>query len=95
MSVRTIYTCDKCGKEQDNNKQFWSVGVGATCLETRYSGGSIMDWSVKDKTLQVCRPCLESFGIHVIKRKDETIPNKLPTTEELIVEILSRVGVEC
>ena len=29
MSVRTIYKCDKCGKEQETHEQFWKVGVVA------------------------------------------------------------------
>lgn len=57
MSVKTIYTCDKCGNEQFTKDQFWVVGVSAASLGERVGIGY-----VKDKLIHVCRPCLDSFG---------------------------------
>ena len=84
MTIETIYKCDKCGSEQSDNKQFWKVGVFASsfnCQAPPYIT------SVSGKEIQVCRSCLESFGIYVQKKKDEE-PPKLPTIEELIGEII-------
>jgi hypothetical protein len=45
---------------------------------------------VEGKHMQVCRPCLESFGIHVqTKTKDDVVPT-VPSLEELIREIVQR-----
>lgn len=85
MAVKTIYTCDKCGEEQLTPAQFWTVGVTATCQ--LYSS----DVYVKGKVLQVCRPCLESFGIHVTHRPGAVKPATIaPSTEDLIREIVQR-----
>lgn len=90
MSQKTIYTCDKCKAEQvtlgEWPEQWWTVTVAANCAnytDTRYSSAHV--------NIQVCRPCLELFGIHVSKRPDSIAPApKLPTIEELIVEIVQR-----
>lgn len=83
MSIKTIYKCDKCGSEQESNNQFWTVGVTANC--SNYASRDF----VAGKSMQVCRPCLESFGIHVQHKQDEPAQQP-PTLEELILEIISR-----
>ena len=82
--ITTIYKCDKCGNEQNDNDQFWTVGITA-----RTKWHQSMDDIVK--SIQVCRPCLESLGIYVTqtKKKDEPLPAP-PTIEELIREIIER-----
>ena len=85
MSIRTIYTCEKCGAEQLTGDQFWTVGVQAN-----HHAYSPQVWQfVTGKSLQVCRPCLESFGIHVQTKPNEE-PAPVPTVEELIREIIER-----
>lgn len=85
MSVKTIYICDKCQNEQPTAEQFWTVGVSAN-VHT-YVG----DHFVEGKSMQVCRPCLESFGIYVRQKpNDATPPPAPPTVEELIREIVAR-----
>jgi len=85
MSIKTLYTCDKCGVVQEDNKQFWTVGVTANC-QTYPS-----DTFVTGMHMHVCRPCLESFGIYVHKKPDETTNTpEPPTLEELINEIVLR-----
>ncbi len=81
--VTIIYKCDKCGVNQDNADQFWTVGVTAMCYG--YDASSFL----RDKSLQVCRPCLELLGIHVMEKEGETLPTP-PTVEELIREIILR-----
>ena len=85
MSIETFYICDKCGKKQTDNKQFWTVGVSAR-PDVHPSNHFI-----EGKYLHVCRPCLESFGLYVQKKPEHEInPPKIPTVEELIVEIIQR-----
>ena len=80
--ITTIYKCDKCGNEQDTDEQFWTVGITARTKWHR-------DMNDVVKSIHVCRPCLESFGIYVQKKKDEPLPEP-PTVEELIREIIAR-----
>ena len=86
MAVKTIYTCDKCGNEQENPGQFWTVGVSATPSFHPASNSF-----VPGKHIHVCRPCLESFGIHVQKKPEhEENPPQIPGIEDLIREIVQR-----
>ena len=89
MSIKTTYICDNCGAEQNTPDQFWTVGVNATPIRYPFK----TDEYVNGKILQVCRPCLESFGIHVQKKPSE--PEKpVPTTAELLVQLISQISVE-
>lgn len=82
MSIVTIYKCDKCGCEQHTSDQFWTVGIIADHFQ--YSSRRNF---VKDMNIQVCRPCLESFGIHVMTKPEPE--HRKPTVEDLIGEIIS------
>ena len=74
--IITIYKCDKCSNEQNTDNQFWTVGITATTSQS--SSGAL-----PIKSINVCRPCLESLGINVTKKKDVPLPEP-PTIEELI-----------
>ena len=82
--IRTIYKCDKCGNEQDTPAQFWTVGV--TANHALYVGNDF----VNGKSMNVCRKCLESFGIHVQTKPDDPKHVEPPTLEDLIIEIVQR-----
>lgn len=87
MSVRTIYKCDKCSSETEKNEQFWTVGVTANAQ--LYTSRDF----VTGFSMQVCRPCLESLGIHVrTKPADGQEAPPRPTLEEVILEIV-RTGL--
>lgn len=86
MAIKTIYICEKCGQEQLSAEQFWTVGVQA--YHHGYSVGKY-DF-VEGKKLQVCRRCLESFGIHVKQQNDQESQPVPPTLEDLIAEIIAR-----
>ena len=86
MSTKMIYTCDKCGAEQLDGSQFWTVAVSA------HEGLHADDTyhRVNKMSIQVCRVCLEGFGIHAqaeTKAKPEYNP---PSLEDLIREIVTR-----
>ena len=85
MAFKTIYTCDKCGNEQEKSDQFWTVGVSAT-----HSVHPSSDF-VQGKFMHVCRPCLESLGIYV-QKKPEHVQNPpiIPSVEDLIRELVQR-----
>jgi hypothetical protein len=82
MSVTTIYKCDKCGAVQNTDNQFWTIGVTAKSRERT------SDSFVQGKSMEVCRPCLESFGLFVSKKIEEAPEYNPPTLEELIREII-------
>ncbi len=85
MAIKTIYTCDKCGSEQENPDQFWTVGVSAA------HGVYPSNEFVQGKHMHVCRPCLESLGIHVQKKLEhEQNPPQIPSVEDLIRELVQR-----
>ena len=86
MAIKTIYICEKCGHEQLTADQFWTVGIQAN--HHGYAVG-FYDF-VEGKKMQVCRPCLESFGIHVSKKVEQDTKPAPPTLEELIAEIIAR-----
>jgi len=85
MSVIVIYKCDKCDAEQKTQEEFWTVGVTAL----PYIGTT--NTFVQGKSMQVCRPCLESFGIYVQKKQPhELVIPMPPTLEDLIVDLVQR-----
>ena len=84
MATKMVYTCDKCGSEQNHGDQFWTVGVTATM--SIYAG----DQRVDKFSMQVCRPCLESLGIHVRTETKEKPDHNPPTLEDLIREIVEQ-----
>lgn len=85
MAVITIYKCDKCGKEQTNPQQFWTVGV--TANPQVYSS----DQFVPKRSMHVCRDCLDGMGVYVEHyRAPEEKPPEPPTTEDLIRELVQR-----
>ena len=83
MSIKTIYTCDKCKNEQESQQQFWSVGIVANCPPSESS-----TYTITGLTIQVCRPCLDSFGIYVSEKKRKESGIVYPTIEDLFREIL-------
>ena len=80
--ITTEYKCDKCKKVQFTSEQFWTIGVGAG------AGAGAPHISV-DRTIHVCRNCLEDLGYHVRPIFPSRPPP--PSLEELIREILERI----
>ena len=87
MSVQTIYKCDKCSKEQPTMAQFWEISISANTIDDPRSG-------YPRATIQVCRACLESYGIYAKKETKEAVGYSPPSTEELILEVLGRCGIQ-
>jgi len=78
--ITTIYKCDKCGAEQTNNDQFWSITVFVENASVNYRKG----W----QGIQVCRSCLGSLNIFPTKTKASDPAAPPPTLEDLIREIV-------
>lgn len=84
--ITTTFKCDKCKGEQSDQKQFWTLGVGYAHYPTKPVIGQTL-------SIQVCRPCLESFGLLANPAVKPPSPPP-PTTEDLIIEVLARCGIE-
>ena len=84
MAVKTTYTCDKCKKVQEEKGDLWHVGISVNC-------GKPASYTNAPLRMEVCRPCLESFGIYM-KDKDtgSIVTDPIPTLEALIEEIVQR-----
>jgi hypothetical protein len=88
MGINIIKTCDKCGVVVKEKEQLWTVGITANCGGTNASPSSRLNPYVTNMSMEVCRPCLESFGIHVQHKKDMPLPSEQPTLEDRIREII-------
>ena len=89
MIHQATYECDKCHAIQETDEQFWTVGVKA--VHHRYTSDSFVDETFK---MDVCRTCLESFGIHVSRReKHEPPPPAPPTLEPLLSTSMSTLAL--
>jgi methionine synthase II (cobalamin-independent) len=85
MAIVTNYICDKCGNSQTNPGQFWALRVNV--VDANYS--TSREW----KSMNVCRPCLESFGIYAQEETKKSPDYNPPeTVEDLIRKILDIVG---
>ncbi len=95
MSVKTTYTCDKCKKEVDKESDLWELGI-----EARNKGSSsfssfkitIKDF-VRGQSIEVCKPCLESFGLYVTEKTPEKEKALELSVEQRIRLILEDIGV--
>jgi len=90
MSVRTIYTCERCKTEQEDERTFHTVGIlteqGTHDLtQTAYGNSKRI---VNDKQMQVCTPCLEAMGISRWVPEISVSATPPPSIEDLIVEIV-------
>ena len=86
MSTIVINKCDKCGNEFKSTELF-KVGVFAYPFT-----GSINTYSphvTKDHVMDVCRPCINSYGIFVAER-DRLPDSSPPTLEDIIIDIVTR-----
>jgi hypothetical protein len=84
MSTRTIYKCDHCGKETENDEQFWLIGFVVTTKQ----------WLGETNTLhhkrEWCRECCEEFGILPRSAGKPQVPEaeKPKLIEDMIREIV-------
>lgn len=79
MAQKTIYTCDKCGAEQETPVQFWTLQVTARTALDEYES------SVSGLRIEVCRECLEKYGIY---SKQKQKPKQTPEENKVTIESL-------
>ena len=86
--IKTPYICDRCKAEQPTDVQFWKLGVFAAPVAA--PSYTYFKAEVANRSLQVCRPCLEYFGILVQKKSNEAPPSTR-TTDDILLELLARI----
>lgn len=90
MATTTTYKCDKCGAEQATADQFWHISVLLTSKPLGYSSA----YPSATRKIEVCRACVLALGLLPPSIGDGTKAPVPPTTEELILKVLARCGVE-
>lgn len=87
MSRRTIYKCDRCGKEQDSPDQMWLVGFVVTSDLYR-STYRVFDPDFNHRR-EWCRACVEEFDlVPRVQTKPLPVGEPQKTLEDLIREIV-------
>ena len=94
MTVKTIYHCDKCGKEWDAGKnsseqedQICTVGIGV-----RFGGTKLQAYDVKEQ--HWCRTCVMESGFDEPRGEaDEKVSPETPMSfEDKIVGFMNELG---
>lgn len=86
MATKTEFICDRCGKVQNDDKQFWMVGFIVTT--NRYIT-SVSNYTSVQHKREWCRACVEEFGILPrVDTKDAPAPEIPLTIEDMIREIV-------
>lgn len=91
MSVRTIYTCERCKKDQDTESDFYTVGILVQSGSEDFTNMGYGNKRCVDsgKQMQVCRTCLEAMGISPWQPEQKPQDTPPPSLEDLIREIVA------
>jgi hypothetical protein len=84
MAKKTIYTCDKCGAEQLTKTQFWTLQI------TARTEGDEFESSVSGLMIEVCRECLEKYGIYSKQKPKQTTEENRVTIESIIKDLIDK-----
>ena len=99
MATKTIYQCDKCGKDQDSKEGFQLFEVSVGC-------NAVFPTRINTKTECLpkklfCRDCMDGSALLGItdrmleeRRLAELAPPTPVTLEDIIREIAEEAGVE-
>lgn len=83
MARKTIYKCDKCESEQETPVQFWTLRVTARTAGDEYES------SVSGLSIEVCRECLEKYGIYSKQKPKQTPEENKVTIESIIKDLIA------
>ena len=81
MSVKTTYTCDRCGHSQETNEQLWTLTASLNSF--------LLTYSTTKKSALWCRNCVEQFGLlPIIEKEKNKVIEPGPTLEDLLRAII-------
>lgn len=78
MSVKTIYSCDRCSKEIEGDNQLWNISIQYKC-HPQAPG----DTDYHATKIQWCRPCMEEFDCLLKKKERLQVPPPPSISEQL------------
>lgn len=90
MHVRTIYTCDRCGKEFELTN-----GIFRVCKPKRYLMNVFRPWCFYEDRYDLCDDCKESFESWVYNHESDICSNKSDLSGEakkIFDDMLERLG---
>jgi hypothetical protein len=85
MATKTQFICDRCGKSQDDDQQFWLVGIMVTTTRWITTAAT----QSLNHRCEWCRKCVEEFGIlPKVETRNVPTPEVPLTIEDMIREIV-------
>lgn len=98
MSMKTIFTCEKCGESWEYATKGCPQVVN---IAARVNWGNSYDafqqdsWSSDLLSMNCCRPCAEALNLQMPREKqkpEEKDKSPNATTEEMLVNLLETLG---
>lgn len=90
MASRTIYTCDRCSKEQSTHRQMWWVGAYISSCD--YGNAEISRPTI---TQQWCRSCAVETGFIIIPKPNKIVdPAPSTTLEQQLRLVIGAIALE-
>lgn len=88
--VKTVITCDICGKEISTEPVTFDIGVAGLRMKSRFG-----NYSQKKISENICKECLKEKGfiIDVSVRNQEEMEKNTVTLEDKLLDILTDLGV--
>lgn len=95
MSVKTVYTCDKCGADCDDGSELWWIHINITNAKNPHSSYG----NPASHRTSWCRQCCALTGVAFMqdlhkKLKVEDKPPPQPTFEDIFRNIVSEMIAE-
>ena len=90
--ITTIYKCDRCGKEQTDEKQMWGIGVYVTHLPSK---PIYKQWEHLKHPIW-CRACVDALQLLGFPKPVDPAQTAVKeiTLEEKLREIIAEIATE-
>ena len=86
--ITTTYKCDRCGHEQNDNKQMWEVAVSVQHLDSTTRVKREFHYLSKHTPIW-CRACIDALGLlSGWKPLEDASQTVAPTLEDQIREVI-------
>jgi len=86
--VKTVITCDICGKEISTEPVTFDIGVAGLRMKSRFG-----NYSQKKISENICKECLKEKGFIIDVKDQEEMEKNTVTLEDKLLDILTDLGV--
>ncbi len=86
--VKTVITCDICGKEISPEPVTFDIGVAGLRMKSRFG-----NYSQKKISENICKECLKEKGFIIDAKDQEEMEKNTETLEDKLLDILTDLGV--